>query len=302
MQRFISLLPASSKWNELFQKHVTHSLELTDDRFEMRVAYCGRHVGHLLELRPELASGFTAVELGTGWYPVVPIGLFLCGAGEIWTYDIAPLLNRERNQAVLAKLLEFERTGKLGSLLPRMRPERLARLKELAPRAAEMDAVAFLKLLNIHARVQGAQSTGLPDGCADLFTSTGVLEYIPVPVLKSILQECRRVARGKAVQSHYLNLVDQYSYFDKSITPFNYLRYSPQAWGWLNSPLTWQNRLRISDYRALFKEAGFRITKEENRSGSPEDLAKIPLAPEFKGYAREDLLVLFSWLVAQLEA
>ena len=26
------------------------------------------------------APGFTAYELGTGWFPIIPIGLYLCGA------------------------------------------------------------------------------------------------------------------------------------------------------------------------------------------------------------------------------
>jgi hypothetical protein len=63
--------------------------------------------------------------------------------------------------------------------------------------------------------------------------------------------------------------------------------------------LTWQNRLRISDYRALFSETGYQIVKEANSSGSPEDLKKIKLAPEFHSYSMEDLLVTISWLVAK---
>jgi len=101
-----------------------------------------------------------------------------------------------------------------------------------------------------------------------------------------------------AVQSHYLNLVDQFSYFDRSITPFNFLKYSPRAWKYLNSPLTWQNRFRISDFRQVFQETGFRIVKEGCTRGDPADLAKVPLAPEFRGYPREDLLVLFAWVAA----
>jgi hypothetical protein len=44
--------------------------------------------------------------------------------------------------------------------------------------------------------------------------------------------------------------------------------------------------------------AGFEIQKEENTSGSVADLERIQLAPEFKKYSRENLLVLSSWLAA----
>ena len=101
----------------------------------------------------------------------------------------------------------------------------------------------------------------------------------------------RRAAAPEAVVSHRLNIADAFSYFDKSISPLNFLRYTSKQWRWLDSPLISQNRLRISDYRQLLKEAGFEIVREENTSGRPEDLDRIKLAPEFQHYRREDLLV-----------
>jgi hypothetical protein len=94
-------------------------------------------------------------------------------------------------------------------------------------------------------------------------------------------------------------LVDQYSYFDRSITPFNFLKFSEARWKIYNSPITWLNRMRISDYRELFGSVGFEITKEVNSSGSAADLRKIRLAPEFQKYSEADLLVLTSWLTAR---
>jgi len=47
----------------------------------------------------------------------------------------------------------------------------------------------------IVAETREAQNTGLAANSVDLFTSTGVLEYIPGPVLKEILAECRRVGK-----------------------------------------------------------------------------------------------------------
>ncbi len=300
-QRLISVLPASHKWNTLFQKHVTRSLDLTAGRFEVRLDHCRRHLDHLLESEPSCSRGFTVVELGTGWFPVVPVGLFLCGAGDIWTFDIAPLLSADRIKAMLARFQEYERSGALKAILPHVVPDRVARLGEISKRAEELSPEALLEELNIHVRVQDAQDTGLPAGTLDLFVSSGVLEYIPRQVLESILTEFKRAGSAHSIQSHYLNLLDQYSYFDASITPFNFLQYSEQRWKYLNSPLTWQNRLRISDYRELFVKCGFAISKELNTSGTSEDLRKIRLAPEFKKYSEADLLVLISWLVAKAE-
>src|SRR5438045_242194 len=92
IHRAISLLPASHWWNELLQTYGTHSLQLGPERFELRLEYCRRHLEHLFEVQSPRPTGFAVLELGTGWYPIVPIGLYLCGASEVWTYDIAPLL------------------------------------------------------------------------------------------------------------------------------------------------------------------------------------------------------------------
>jgi len=300
VQRVISGLPASHKFNEFFQNRITRSLELTDSRFEARLEHCRRHFDHLREFRPELQDGFSVVEIGTGWFPVVPVGLFLCGAGPIWTFDISPLLGSERVGNMLRKFNTYAQDGRLRRILPGTQPSRVKVLQELVEHLPA-SPVETLARLNITAQTREAQRTGLPPSSIDLFTSTGVLEYIPGDVLREILVECQRVGRDGAVQSHYLNLVDQFSYFDSSITAFNFLKYSARAWKYLNSPLTWQNRFRISDFRRLFRESGYRVVKETCTRGNRDDLKKVRLAPEFQHYREEDLLVLFAWIAAVAE-
>src|SRR5438034_1639458 len=200
---------------------------------------------------------------------------------------------------MLGRFEEYDRTGELQKLLPRLLPKRMAQLRETAAGASQHSPSALLEQMNIHFRVRDARETGLEPATIDLFVSTSVLEYIPREHLNSILVEFKRIGSARAIQSHYLNLRDQYSYFDSSITPFNYLKYSSSQWRFLNSPLTWQNRLRISDYRALFAQSGYQIIHERNTAGDRGELQSTRLAPEFHHYRAEDLLVLFSWLVAK---
>lgn len=298
LQRVLSFLPNSHKWNELFQKHVTRSIEVTADRFEGRLDFCNRHFEDFAAVRPGSKS-FTVLELGTGWYPVVPIGLYLCGAAETWTYDIAPLLSEERVRRTLSLFEEYDRSGNLEQRLPHLWPDRLATVYELARSSEGLPPEKLLERMKIHVCVQDAQRTGLRPGTIDLMVSTGVLQHIPRDVLVNILKEFQRIGTRESVMSHYLNLADQYSYFDRNITPFNFLRFSNERWKWFNSPITWLNRMRISDYRELFAETGFQVIKEINVSGSVEDLKSIPLAPEFQKYKLEDLLVLRSWIGAK---
>jgi hypothetical protein len=60
-----------------------------------------------------------------------------------------------------------------------------------------------------------------------------------------------------------------------------------------------QNRLRISDYRRAYSDAGFEIVAEEDLNGAESDLASVRLAAEFEHYDKQELLVLFSWLVGR---
>jgi len=299
IHRAISFLPRSERWNEVFQTYVTKSLNIDRGGFEQRLEFCRRHLEHFLELNPERRESFSVFELGTGWFPIVPVGLYLCGASEIWTFDIVPLLRSSRMQRTLEFFCEYDRKGELQKHLPRLRPERMAHLRTALAAARSESPQALLERFKIHAMIRDARATELSANSIDLFFSTSVLEHIPREILTGIFREFRRLASKNAAMSHRVGLDDQYHYLDRSITAFNFMQYSDRAWKYLDSPLTPHNRLRISDYRALLREAGFEMAKEVNTSGSPKELEKVRLAPEFQNYSMEDLLVLTSWLVAK---
>jgi hypothetical protein len=298
VQRTISVLPHRQKFNEFFQTHFTRTLDATRGRFEARLEYCRMHLDYFLEQRPGLES-FTVFELGTGWYPTVPVGLYLCGADEIWLADIDPLLKSERLLRMVEQFCECEAEGRLLKMLPLMKRDRFERLRELKTKLKEERAENWLKRFNINVFVGDAQHTPLPNSTIDFFFSTGVLEYIPEPILRGILKEFKRVGSLRAISSHCIDFLDQMSFFDKSLSPFNYLKYTEAQWKLWSSPLIRQNRLMVPDYRKLFSDEGYEITKEVNTSGSDADFDRVKLAPQFRNYRREDLMILRSWMVAK---
>lgn len=300
IHRTISYLPRPQLWNDLFRKFGSGSLELSPSQFETKLLECNRHWQSFISHRHAAATDFSAFELGTGWFPIIPIGLYLCGAREIWTVDIDPFLRKDRMQQMLGYFKDYVRTGKLNECLPEVRPDRIERLLRLADSASSTAPAEWLREFHIHALVRDAQKLPLPDQSVDWFFSSGVLEYIPEPILKNILTEFRRVAKRGAVMTHRLNLVDVYSYFDKNISTLNHLKFTAQKWRWLNSPLIWQSRLRVSDYRRLYNEAGFKVVAEDNVSEAPEKLDQLTLAPEFSKYDRRDLIVIHSFMVGRL--
>jgi hypothetical protein len=102
--------------------------------------------------------------------------------------------------------------------------------------------------------------------------------------------------------SHEVDMSDEYSYFDSSITAFNFLRFSDRAWRLINNPLIPLNRLRVSDFQECFREAGFAVVEEVATRGDAEALARIRLAPRFVRYDPIDLQVIKSWFVARPNA
>jgi hypothetical protein len=302
IQRGISLLPARNYWNEWFQEHVSRSVECTESRFESQLKKSRAHLEFYRKHTPGSRSvPRTVFELGTGWHAVVPVAMFLAGVDEIWTWDIARLIKRHRFQQALNHFLSRIRNNRLSELFPPARPERVAQLAAAAA-GGWSDPYTLLRQLNVRAVVGDARRTGLPGGTIDLIASTVVLEYIPREVLGGLLSEFRRIASRQGVMSHEVDLTDEYAYFDSSITPFNFLKFSERAWRLINNPFIPLNRLRVSDFRDCFSEAGFALVEEVATRGDAEALARIRLAPRFARYDPIDLQVIKSWFVARPNA
>ena len=297
LHRVASFLPQRQALNRVFQRW-SRSLELSPGMFASRVEEARLHLAHFRRHAPGAPADFTAMEVGTGWYPVIPLAMYLCGAREVWTYDIEPLTTGERLRRSVELFTGCAARGDLDTLLPGWQRERLAVLERAVQGGAQRPPQEVLAPLGIHLRVQHAQQCGLESGSIDLIFSSGVLMLIPRTPLEALYREFRRIARPGGVMVHRLNLRDIYSYFDRSITPLNFLRFSPSAWRWLDSAVVSQNRLRVSDHRAMLQAAGFQLVDEVCESAPPETLQRLRLAPEFRGYSEADLLVIEAWFIA----
>lgn len=302
IQKTISLVPGGRALNHALQTRVTHSLDLDRpqppyaSRFDQKLAQCRRHMEHYAA-RATAGRPFTALELGTGWHPIVPVGLHLCGARDVWTIDQEALLTLQRVRDVIARFITAAAQPDWTRILPLADPRRVAALPALleSPTAS---AHELLEEMDIHAITGDARSTGLPAASIDLIVSNNTLEHIAAPELRAILTEFRRIAAPTAVMSHYIDLADHYVHFDAALSPYNFLRFSPRLWRLLDNSLQPMNRLRISDYRRMHAESGFAVVSEDSAASSAALLAGVPLARDFRAYAPEDVAVTASWLVS----
>src|SRR5207249_8456650 len=147
-----------------------------------------------------------------------------------------------------------------------------------------------------------ARATGLPAESVDFVSSTDVCEHVPADDLAAIFRECQRLLRPGGAFSCRIDLQDHYAYFDRSLSRYNFLRYSEPTWALVNSPLHYQNRLRAPDYLRLVREAGLNIVVERPSRPSDEgraELEAMSLAKRFCGYSVEDVGVTILSFVAR---
>ncbi len=293
IQGTLSRLPKGKFWNQAIQRRITKSLILDRGKFQTKLGFAREHLRNLIRFRRD-GQGFTVLELGTGRFPIVPLYMFLCGAEQVISLDITRLL---RNDTVRDTLLMYHAHLAEGNL-PEARPERVERFREVISANATPLGIDTLRQFNIETFVGDARHTALPWHSFDLLASNTTLEHIPGSTLAGILTHFRDLARPDAVMSHFIDMRDHYAEWDRSITVYNFMRYSEQDWRWFNNSLLYQNRLRVCDYRRIHAQAAWEIVLERAAPGSRREFGTVPLAGEFRGYAERDLLVPTCWMVS----
>lgn len=293
IQGTLSRLPDAQRWNRLMQQYVSRSLTLEDDYLLTKWRQSARHVRHYRE-HTGAAGPFTALELGTGWFPINPVGLALAGASPVYTIDRQGLL---RSEQVLAVLDRFRRLLEDGLIEP-VADDAIDRLRRAMKASADdaLGATELLERLGVYAIVGDARATEFDENSIDLICSNNTLEHIPEKTIEDIFLEFRRLLRPGGLMSHDIDLADHYANFDPSISVYNFLRFSDREWRRYNNDLQYQNRLRLSDYEALHERTGWRLVAEESLREPLETLRALPIADKYRDYDELDLAVYRSWM------
>jgi Methyltransferase domain len=131
----------------------------------------------------------------------------------------------------------------------------------------------------------GLQS--IPSGSIDAIFSNAVLEHVRRSEFVVTVRELFRIQRPGGVSSHQIDLRDHLG------GALNSLRISHQCW---ESPLFSQsgfytNRLRCSEIRSIFTDAGWEILGCNERRWPNQVTPRSALHADFQHFADEDLLV-----------
>jgi hypothetical protein len=298
IQKAISLLPDAQRANYLFQDRVTRSTTLKRTAYEQRLHWAGDHLAALRRLSPERSQGFTAVELGSGWYPIVPICLFLGGADRVWLVDLEDLGRDELAvQAVDAVLASVE-DGEAADALGPVDPERVDRLRAAGASIAGRGRHAALGDLGLRVSPGDARTFDAAEE-PDLICSNTVLEHIPATVLEGILARFRDLAGPGTVMSHLVDHCDHYAYVDPGLSVYHFLRYTDRTWSIIDNSIQPMNRLRASEYRAIYERLGIELTEEHLTAADGRNLIGEPLAERFRRMDPDDVACTASWLLTR---
>lgn len=285
VQKIISFFPGNYKINYLFQKYVTKGVILSDEYFYDRLGHAEKHANFYFNEKKSYPD--STLELGTGWYPVVPISMYLLGADSICTIDITPLCDKTKLIVTLKKFAEAIKNKKVNSIF--LRDEaRVKKLITLSDKAYEMELNEILSKLTITYLKVDARSLPFDAESFDFIHSNNTLEHIYEDILIDILKEFKRIQKIDGLQSHFIDMSDHFAHADYSITIYNYLKYSESQWKRIDNSVQPQNRLRINQYRNIYKKIGLSIIKEEIRPGDIGELNKVSLSEPFSSFSKID--------------
>ena len=282
VQKILSLLPGAHGWNKWFQKYVTRGYWLTPDLFERKRRHALEHLEAYQRWHtPSGSVPKTALEIGTGWYPVVPLSLIAAGVERVYSVDIVWLCTQKQLERTLDLFLEDN------GLDPAVR----TRFASVRSQLNRQPLHQSLEDLGIHYLIGDARRLDLPADSVDLIHSNNTFEHIPESILEGILSEFERVLRPGGVQTHFVDLTDHFAHFDRSITPYHFLQFSDRAWRWIDNGIQPMNRMRQSDYLRMYERVGIRPVEHTWEPGDLQALAQVRRSKRFAAYSAEDAAI-----------
>jgi SAM-dependent methyltransferase len=296
VQKSISYLPFGHKVNYLLQKYITKGVELNNSFFNDRFRHAVSHLNYYFKYNDSIPE--KSLEIGAGWYPVIPLYLFLCGVNEIHTIDIYKHLKKVKLKILIMYYLNYFDEKRIKDF-PHIKISKINELNELINKYDSYSLNEVLSKLNIHYSIQDATKLNFKNNYFDLIHSNNTFEHIYPDILNKILCEFQRTLKNGGIMSHLIDMSDHFSHFDNSITIYNFLKYSSSQWEMIDNSIQPQNRLRKSDFIKLYSENNINIIETYELSDKSEDLKSLKINKEFENYDFNDLAVSYLHLVSK---
>jgi hypothetical protein len=234
-------------------------------------------VQNFLQMRAELYRlgysfyGSTVLEIGTGWFPAIPL-----------------LLSQDEVKQVY-----------MSDLIPHMDEVTFNEVRMFLRQAHGFDKDNIIKTIEDIPAVYIApfDSEKLPENSIDYVISRTVLEHISPEEMVSLFVSLRPKLSKNGLMVHLVDHSDHLEFNDKNISRINFLTWSKRKHEGINYLMRdGENRLRHHEYPALFKRAGFRVLSEQAfiHESSCKIAKTLQLAEPYAAMTPEQLAVLTS--------
>ena len=299
IQKIISFLPLRNRINFFFQKYVTRGVDLNEQHFFNKFDHLCDHLEHYQEItgRQDL-SGISCLELGTGWYPIIPLGYYLKGADKVYSVDISAHLTSATFLRCLEEMNRHEAQvrAKLGPI-HEDRWELLQRIRQ--DYASYTSPNQAYDLIQFQPIVADARELKLEDKNIQLITSNNTYEHIYPEVLGGIIQRMWDLLAPGGLMSHFIDMSDHFAHMDKGIDIYHFLRFSEEQWSLIDNRIQPQNRWRMQHYRELYDQLHIPFQESKLRQGNLEQVLATPLASPFAEMPTAEVAISHGYLLSQ---
>jgi hypothetical protein len=299
VQKIISFLPFRNRINFFFQKYITKGVDLNEEHFFNKYGHLLDHLEHFSQANgKDKLDGVTCLELGTGWYPIIPIGYFLKGADKVYSVDISAHLTTASLLRCLEEINRHQERFLAG--LGAIDPERWQILQDIREQATPTSPLdALCQRLNFIPIVKDVRALELPEEKILLLTSNNTYEHIYPQVLGGIVAKLWSLTAPGGVMSHFIDMSDHFAHMDRSITIYNFLRFSETQWQWIDNPIQPQNRWRLQQHSELYEQLNIPFSEKKIRSGNLEQVRQMSLAAPFADMPLENVAISHAYLVSR---
>lgn len=298
IQKAISFVPVyGHQINFLFQKYITKGVQLTDHYFGLK----SRHLfDNFKNIREHQGQDVVLLEIGSGWYPTIPIGMYLLGIDKVLTYDIVDLMEKDNVIEVGQRFLK-ERGALESKYGVSFDDERVRVLQDALANQGRLSRTELLKQLGIEYITGDLVGDNLiQDKGVNTVVSNNTFEHISKPLLERLMDYLAKTCAPETVMTHFIDMTDHYAHLDSSITVYNFLKFSPSQWRWIDNSIQPMNRLRFPEYIKLHERFGFVVEEIQKWPYNLADLDRQTIHADFEQYRKEDIALCHAYVVSRL--
>lgn len=210
------------------------------------------------------------IEIGSGWVPIMPILIKLkFMVSKIITYDINKHYSNKRIKLTLKHFKKTNfKTRKCNSL-------NLPNFIDYHPKKNIINASIEKDIKLIYSRF--------------------VLEHVTPIDIENMHKKFYNELNNDIKILHLISPSDHRAYSDKTLSLYDFLKYSKKEWNRIQTKFDYHNRLRLPEYITIFENSGFKITHIEydtvdKNSDKYLKYKELKLHPDYHKFSEKEIL------------